>query len=237
VPEFFQVSLPRSTLRCSRSVTAPAFRCARRRLRFRAHSRLWREVAPARPPARIAPSRRLRARHRRLCRASTCADSSLPSRRSPALRSAPARQPRSLREEGNFSRAAPSPFLHAQSPRGWRCALWIAPLARGNQPSHALTNAYGGTCASGRSSAQAPPSVHTSKGRTTMSDKIVAPSNHSPLPPNPITALLVFFERRPAAGFAMLHPVVSLRDLHPAGSLRFPHLAPEPAASAFRPPI
>jgi hypothetical protein len=39
----------------------------------------------------------------------------------------------------------------------------------------------------GRSSAQAPPSVHTSKGRTTMSDKIVAPSNHSPLPPNPIT--------------------------------------------------
>lgn len=109
VPELFQLSLPRSTLRCSRSVTGPAFRCGRRRLRFRAHSRLWRDVAQARPPARIAPSRKLQVRHRRLCRASTCADSSLHSRRSPALRSAPARQPRSPMGEGNFSWAAPSP--------------------------------------------------------------------------------------------------------------------------------
>jgi len=52
-------------------------------------------------------------------------------------------------------------------------------------------------------------------------------------------ALLVFFERRPAAGFAILHPVkvVSLRDLHLAESLRFPLVAPEPAASALRPPL
>ena len=52
-------------------------------------------------------------------------------------------------------------------------------------------------------------------------------------------ASLDFFERLPAAGFAILHPVkvVSLRDLHPAGSLRFPLVAPERAASALRPPL
>jgi hypothetical protein len=40
-------------------------------------------------------------------------------------------------------------------------------------------------------------------------------------------ASLVFFERLPAADFAILHPVkvVSLRDLHPAGTLRFPLVA------------
>ena len=148
VPEFFQLSLPRSTLRCSRSVTAPAFHCGRRRLRFRAHSRHWREVAQTRPLVSIAPSPRLRARHRRLCRASPCADSSLHSRRSPALRSAPARQPRSLMGEGNFSRAAPS-----------------------SQPSHTLRDADGGTCAGGLSSAQAPPSVHTSRGEQRLPTK------------------------------------------------------------------
>jgi hypothetical protein len=52
-------------------------------------------------------------------------------------------------------------------------------------------------------------------------------------------ALLDLFEQLPAAGFAILHPVkvVSLRDLHHAGSLRFPLVAPKPAASALRPPL
>jgi hypothetical protein len=43
----------------------------------RALCRLWRFVVRARPFARIAPRRGLRSRHRRPCRASTCADSSL----------------------------------------------------------------------------------------------------------------------------------------------------------------
>ena len=52
-------------------------------------------------------------------------------------------------------------------------------------------------------------------------------------------ASLDLFEQLPAAGFAILHPVkvVSLRDLHHAGSLRFPLVAPKPAASALRPPL
>ena len=62
-------------------------RCGRRRLGSRAIGRLWRFVARARPFARIALRRRLRSRHRRPCRATTCADSFLHSRLSPALRS------------------------------------------------------------------------------------------------------------------------------------------------------
>ena len=59
------------------------------------------------------------------------------------------------------------------------------------------------------------------------------------LPAKLMLASLDFFERLPAAGFAIVHPVkvVSLRDLHPAGSLRFPLVAPKPAASALRPPL
>jgi hypothetical protein len=73
-----------------------ALRCGRRRLGSRAHGRLWRFVARAQPFARIAPFRRLRSRHRRPCRAPTCADSSLHSRliactSLPHLRAEPAR--------------------------------------------------------------------------------------------------------------------------------------------------
>ena len=52
-------------------------------------------------------------------------------------------------------------------------------------------------------------------------------------------ALLVFFERLPAADFPILHPVkvVSLCDLHHAETLRFPLVAGEPAASVLRPPL
>ena len=43
-----------------------------------------------------------------------------------------------------------------------------------------------------------------------------------------ILAMLVFFERMPAAGFAEIHPVKvgSLRDLHLAESLCVPSLVP-----------
>jgi len=40
-------------------IPALAIRCGRRRLGYRAHGRLWRYVARARPFARIAPTRRL----------------------------------------------------------------------------------------------------------------------------------------------------------------------------------
>ena len=48
-------------------------------------------------------------------------------------------------------------------------------------------------------------------------------------------ALLVFFERLPAADFSILHPVkvVSLRDLHPAETLRFPLVASGPRPRRF----
>ena len=67
--------------------SAPVFRfrlqsvwSGRRRLDSRAIGRLWRFVVRARPFARIAPCCRLRSRHRRPCRATTCADSFLHSR-------------------------------------------------------------------------------------------------------------------------------------------------------------
>ena len=55
----------------------------------------------------------------------------------------------------------------------------------------------------------------------------------------PMLASLDFFERLPAAGFPILHPVkvVSRRDLHHAGPLRFPLVAGKPAASALRTPL
>ena len=119
----------------------PPFRCGRRWLRFRAHSRLWQDVAQARPLARIAPSRKLQARHRRLCRAPTCADSSLHLRRSPALRSAPMRQPRSLIGEGNLSWAAHSPFFdHSVAARLAVLALLRRSRVR-SQQSHTLRDA------------------------------------------------------------------------------------------------
>jgi len=58
----------------------PSVPCGRRRLGSRANDRLWRFVVRARPFARVAPRRRLRSRHRRPCRAATCADSFLRSR-------------------------------------------------------------------------------------------------------------------------------------------------------------
>jgi len=91
-------------------------RCGRRRLGSRATGRLWRTVAPARPFARIAPSRRLRVRHRRPCRAPTGADSFLRSGFSPTLRSracVPSAQ--APWETVNFSRAAPALACGAQA--------------------------------------------------------------------------------------------------------------------------
>jgi len=51
------------------TISAPAFRCGRRRLVSRAHGSLWRFVAKAQPFARFALFRKLRSRHRRPCRA------------------------------------------------------------------------------------------------------------------------------------------------------------------------
>src|SRR5690606_31742939 len=94
-----------------------------------AHGRLWRFVVRARPFAWIAPCRRLWSRHRRPCRASTCADSSLRSRPVactplPHLSDDPARSKR-----GELvSEASPTVFWIRSDAAGLAVFALVAPL-------------------------------------------------------------------------------------------------------------
>ena len=118
-------------------IPAPSVRCGRRRLGSRAIGRLWRFVARARPFARIAPRRRLRSRHRRPCRATTCTDSFLHSRPSPALRSrafAPTALAPFKRVKSDGLR--PPRFGYAQSPLGFGCSLSLHRSRIRSEQSH-----------------------------------------------------------------------------------------------------
>ena len=94
-----------------------------------ANGRLWRFVVRARPFAMIAPRRRLGSRHRRPCRASTCADSFLRSwpvacTPLPHLRDEPARSKRWELVSG----AAPSAFWIRSDAAGLAVFALVAPL-------------------------------------------------------------------------------------------------------------